>query len=244
MAAEMMVLLCVGILVVAFLYSSVGHAGASGYIAVMTLFGLAPAVIKPAALVLNILVAIITSWQFWRAGYFSWRLFWPFAALSVPFAFVGGYLNLPTHIFKLLVGLVLLASAARFLIRPKPDEAGTPPPLAVALSTGAGLGLLSGLTGTGGGIFLTPLMIFLRWSSTKQASATSALFILVNSAAGLSGNVASTRLFPLFAVPMVVAAVIGGAFGSYLGSRQFSPTFIKRLLAVVLTIAGLKLIFT
>ena len=244
MSTETTLLLCIGVILVAFLYSSVGHAGASGYIAVMTLFGLAPGVIKPAALVLNILVAIITSWQFWRAGYFSWRLFWPFAALSVPFAFVGGYLNLPTQVFKILVGLVLLASAVRFVIRPKPDEAGHPPALPVALSTGAGLGLLSGLTGTGGGIFLTPLMIFLRWSSTKQASATSALFILVNSLAGLFGNVASTRQFPLFAVPMVVAAVVGGVFGSYLGSRQFSPLFIKRLLAVVLTIAGLKLILT
>jgi uncharacterized membrane protein YfcA len=237
-------LLCTGIVVVAFLYSSVGHAGASGYIAVMTLFGLAPEVIKPSALVLNILVAIITSWQFWRAGYFSLRLFLPFAALSVPFAFIGGYLNLPTHVFKILVGVVLLASAARFLIRPKGDEPGNPPSLPVAVSTGAGLGLLSGLTGTGGGIFLTPLMIFLRWSSTKQAAATSALFILANSIAGLAGNVASTRSIPLFAAPLVVAAVTGGLFGSYLGSRQFSPVFIKRLLAVVLTIAGFKLIFT
>ena len=244
MSIDHIVLLCLAIAVVAFLYSSVGHAGASGYIAVMTLFGLAPTVIKPAALVLNILVATLTAWQFWRAGHFSWRLFWPFALLSVPFAFVGGYLNLPTHIFKILVGVVLLYSAARFLFEAVSDREPREPSKPVALSVGAGLGLLSGLTGTGGGIFLTPLLIFMRWAKTKTASAVSALFILVNSISGLLGNISSTRQLPLFALPLVGAAVSGGAVGSYLGSRQFSPSFIKKLLAVVLTIAGFKLIFT
>src|SRR3989449_3569854 len=244
MTFEHLSLISVAILVVAFLYSSVGHAGASGYIAVMTLFGLAPPVIKPAALVLNILVACLAAFQFWRAGHFSWQLLWPFAVASVPFAFLGGYLNFPTHVFKILVGLVLLYSAARFLIRPKPDEEPRKPARALAVSVGAGLGLLSGLTGTGGGIFLTPLLIFMRWARTKTASAVSALFILVNSISGLLGNISSTKQLPLFALPLVVAAVTGGAVGSYLGSRQFSPHFIKRLLAVVLIIAGLKLIFT
>ena len=244
MTVESIVLICAAILVVAFLYSSVGHAGASGYIAVMTLFGLTPAVIKPAALVLNILVASLTAFQFWKAGHFSWRLFWPFALLSAPFAFLGGYVNLPTHIFKILVGIVLLYSAVRFLIEPKGDQEPHDPSKPVALSVGAGIGLLSGLTGTGGGIFLTPLVIFMRWARTKTASAVSALFILVNSVSGLAGNISSTKQLPLFALPMVAAAVSGGAVGSYLGSRQFSPFFIKKLLAVVLTIAGIKLIFT
>src|SRR3954470_19494068 len=124
---EQVVLLTLAILVVAFLYSSVGHAGASGYIAVMTLFGLAPNVVKPAALVLNILVASIGTWQFWRAGHFSWRLFWPFALLAVPMAFVGGYTNLPAHIFQVLVGVVLLASAALFLVRPANDTVNREP---------------------------------------------------------------------------------------------------------------------
>lgn len=243
MAVEYLVLICVAILIVAFLYSSVGHAGASGYIAAMTLFGLAPAVVKPAALVLNILVASITSWQFRRAGHFSWRLFWPFAVLSFPMAFVGGYVSLPTRAFKILVGIVLLYSAIRFFIQPKPDEEVKEPARPVAIAVGGGLGLLAGLTGTGGGIFLTPLMIFMRWAKTKTASAVSALFILINSVSGLLGNVASTKQLPFFALPLAVAAVVGGAAGSYLGSRQFSPVFIKRLLAVVLTIAGFKLIF-
>jgi uncharacterized protein len=245
MTTATIIFLCLAILVVAFLYSSVGHAGASGYIATMTLFGLAPTIIKPSALVLNILVASLTSYQFWRAGHFSWPLFWPFALLSVPFAFLGGYINLPTHWFKILVGLVLLYSAVRFLFEAKTDEREiNVPAKPLALATGAGLGLLSGLTGTGGGIFLTPLMIFFRWSKTKTASAVSALFILVNSISGLLGNITSTKQLPLFALPMVIAAVVGGGLGSYLGSQQFSPGFIKKLLAVVLLIAGAKLVFT
>lgn len=244
MANEQLILLAACVFIVAFLYSSVGHAGASGYIAVMTLFGLAPVVIKPTALVLNILVASITSWQFWRAGHFSWRLFWPFAILAVPCAFVGGYLNLPTHIFKALVGVVLLFSAVRFLARPADDALKTKPPLAVSIFIGGALGLLSGLTGTGGGIFLTPLLLLMRWSTAKQAAAVSALFILLNSASGLVGNLSSTRTFPTFAIPFAVAAVAGGSVGSYLGSHRLPAVAIKRLLAIVLLIAGVKLIFT
>ncbi len=187
MPIEQLAFLTIAIALVAFLYSSVGHAGASGYIAVMTLFGLAPVVIKPAALVLNILVACLTSYQFWRAGFFSWRLFWPFAMLAFPLAFVGGYVNLPTKAFKLLVGLVLLYSALRFFLQQQDDDARHPPDKAIAIPVGAGLGLLSGLTGTGGGIFLSPLLIFMRWATTKTAAAVSAVFILVNSISGLLG---------------------------------------------------------
>jgi uncharacterized membrane protein YfcA len=222
----------------------VGHAGASGYIAVMTLFSLAPAEIKPTALVLNILVASIGTWQFWRAGHFRWSLFWPFAVLAVPMAFVGGYLNLPTPAFKILVGIVLLFSAARFFWKPSEDRVTASPSRPVALSLGAGLGLLSGMTGTGGGIFLTPLLLFMRWAQTKNAAAVSALFILVNSTAGLLGNLSNTRRFPDFAIALAVAAVIGGSAGSYFGSRRFDHTWIKRLLAMVLLIAGMKLILS
>lgn len=244
MVVDHLAFICLAIFVVAFLYSSVGHAGASGYIAVMTLFGLATSVVKPAALVLNILVACLATWQFWRAGHFSWKLFWPFAVSSIPFAFVGGYMNLPTHEFKIIVGIVLLYSAVQFLLRPMPDEEPHSPSKLVAVPVGAGLGLLSGLTGVGGGIFLTPLMIFMRWSRTKTASAISALFILVNSISGLSGNVAGTRQLPLFALPLTIAAFAGGSIGSYLGSRRLSPVAIKRLLGIVLLVAGLKLILT
>jgi uncharacterized membrane protein YfcA len=240
---EHIVLLTLAILVVAFLYSSVGHAGASGYIAVMTLFGLAPGMIKPAALVLNILVACLGTWQFWRAGHFSWRLFWPFAVLAIPMAFIGGYTNLPAHTFKVLVGIVLLLSAALFLFRPSNDTVDREPKLIEAIPIGGALGLLAGLTGTGGGIFLTPLLLLMRWARTKTVAATSALFILLNSVAGLFGNLSSTAKLPSFAFILVGAAVIGGAAGSYFGSSRFNHVVIKRLLAVVLLIAGAKLIF-
>lgn len=236
--------LTVGVLAVAFLYSSVGHAGASGYIAVMSLLSLAPAVIKPTALVLNILVASIATVQFYRAGHFSWDLFWPFALLAVPFAFLGGYVQLPTKVFQILVGAVLLLSAARFLIESHGDEVVHPPSKPVSLGIGAGLGLLSGLTGTGGGIFLTPLLLLKRWAKVRTAAAVSAAFILANSSAGLLGNFISTNSVPAVAIPLAVAAVLGGTTGSYLGSRRLPQTAIKRLLAVVLLIAGTKLILT
>lgn len=244
MAPEVLWILTAAVFAVAVLYSSVGHAGASGYIAVMSLLSVAPPEIKPIALALNILVASIGAWQFWRAGHFSWPLFWPFALLSVPFAFVGGYLNLPSHLFKVLVGIILLLSAVQFLLRPPAESEPRQPPRLVAVGVGGILGLLSGLTGTGGGIFLTPLLILMRWARTKSAAAVSAPFILLNSASGLAGNISATKSFPAFAWALVLAAVLGGTIGSYFGSRRLPHTAIKRLLAIVLTIAGFKLILT
>ena len=241
---EQTVLLALAVAAVAFLYSTVGHAGASGYIAVMSLFGLAATTIRPTALVLNILVSVLTTWQFWRSGHFSWRLFWPFALTAVPLAFVGGYLTLPTHVFKVLVGVVLLLSAARLLIKPSADTVTREPGVPVSLSIGGALGLMAGLTGTGGGIFLTPVLLFMKWARTKNAAATSAAFILVNSLAGLGGNFSATKTVPGVAIPLAGAALAGGAAGSYLGARRFDHTVIKRMLALVLAIAGVKLIFT
>lgn len=244
MSIELIAILTVAVFIVAFLYSSVGHAGASGYIAVMTLFSLTPAEIKPTALALNILVATIGSWQFWRAGYFSWKLFWPFALLSFPLAFLGGYLNLPAHIFKIVIGIVLLFSALRFLMPQTADESVQSPSKPVAIGVGAGLGLLSGLTGTGGGIFLTPLLLLMRWATVKNAAAVSAVFILLNSISGLLGNFSATKNIPTFVLPLGIAVIFGGTLGSYLGSRKLAPLMIKRLLAIVLLIAGFKLILT
>ncbi len=235
-------MLTAGVLVIAFLYSCVGHAGASGYIAVMTLCELAPAEIKPAALVLNILVATIGTLQFWRAGHFSWRLFWPFAAMSAPCAFLGGWLDLPAQAFKILLGLVLLASAARFVWDPSERKNPAPPRLPAALGSGAALGLLSGLTGTGGGIFLSPLALLMGWGATRTVAAVSVAFILVNSISGLAGLLRSGGGVPAFVFPLMAAAVLGGTLGSHLGSRKLSPAAIKRALSLVLVIAGLKLI--
>jgi uncharacterized membrane protein YfcA len=243
MTTAELVLLHLAIATVAFLYSSVGHAGASGYIAVLTLAGLAADVVRPTALVLNILVASLTGWQFYRAGYFAWHRFWPFALMSVPAAFLGGYIHVPTNIFKVVIGVVLLLSAARFAIKTQDPPSPKFPPLWVALGAGAVLGLLSGLTGTGGGIFLTPLMLLLGWAKTKETAAVSALFILVNSISGLSGFLASGRSLPLVAWGLAAVAVFAGFAGSYLGSRRFPVRTIRLTLSLVLTIAGAKLVF-
>ena len=244
MDATHLAFLLIAIAVVAFLYSSVGHAGASGYIAVMTLFGIAAATIRPTALILNILVATIGSLQFWRAGHFRWRLFWPFALLSVPAAYLGGYLQLPVRLLRILIGLVLLFSAVRlFFRRDDPAEIESASP-AAAISLGGMIGLLSGLTGTGGGIFLTPALLFFRWARIREAAAVSALFILVNSIAGLVGYFTANRFLPSLGLILAGAAVIGGALGSHFGSRRFPPRTISLVLAIVLTIAGAKLILT
>jgi uncharacterized membrane protein YfcA len=239
-----LIFLSLAVGLVAFLYSSVGHAGASGYIAVMALWGLAPTVIRPTALVLNILVASIGAFQFWRAGHFLWRLFWPFALLSVPAAYLGGYLQLPAPILKILIGLVLLFSAVRLIFRRDDPPEVSPPSPPTAIGVGAAIGFLSGLTGTGGGIFLTPTLLFFRWALIRQAAAVSALFILVNSISGLVGFFTATRSIPRLGLVLAPAAVICGILGSHLGSRRFPVRTISLLLATVLIIAGTKLIFT
>jgi uncharacterized protein len=244
MSIVILFVLSAAICLIAFLYSSVGHAGASGYIAIMTLAELDDKFIKPTALTLNIFVAMIAAWQFARRGHFSWQLFWPFALLAIPMAFVGGYVSLPTTFFKALVGVILLYSAIRFLVRPSDDTVTNVPSPKIAIPTGAGLGLLAGLTGTGGGIFLTPLILTMKWATTKTAASVSAVFILFVSISGLLGTISSTKSFPFYSIPLVIAAVVGGSLGSYLGSGRFQPTTLKRILAIVLTIAGTKLVWT
>ncbi|MBU6326382.1 MAG: sulfite exporter TauE/SafE family protein [Verrucomicrobia bacterium] len=231
------------IFAMAVLYSSVGHGGASGYTAVMALFSISAASIKPTALVLNIFVSAIAAVQFFRAGHFQWSRFWPFAVTSVPLAYVGGAIHLPTKYHTPLLGSVLLFSAARLFFRKPADGTATrPAPLYAALLWGAALGLLSGLTGVGGGIFLSPLLLFARWADARQASGTVTMFILVNSVAGLLGHLGSVQKVPDFAGILVIAAVAGALIGSYFGSRRLPVPVICRTLAVVLVIAGIKLI--
>ena len=240
-------LLSLLVLFAAALYSSVGHGGASAYLAAMALFGLAPSVMKPTALCLNLLVASLTTFRFYRAGYFSWRTLLPFAAVSVPFAFLGGALTLPTSVYKQIVGVVLLYAAVRLFLhtRAKSDADADPrtPPLWLAALLGAGLGFLSGLTGVGGGIFLSPLLLLMRWADVRRTAGVSAAFILVNSAAGLLGNAAGVKSLPAALPYLAAAALIGGLVGSELGSRRLPSPAIRRLLALVLVIAGVKLIF-
>jgi uncharacterized membrane protein YfcA len=227
----------------ALLYSSVGHAGASGYLAAMALFSVAPESMRPAALTLNILVATIATILFCRARCFSWTIFWPFAVASIPFAFIGGSIHLPGHVYKLIVGIVLLVAAARLVWKPIANTA-RPIPTWLGLTCGAGLGLLSGLTGTGGGIFLSPLLLFMGWAETKESSGVSAAFILANSVAGILGLLTKAPTFDSMLPYWLVAAVAGGLIGSELGSRHLANPTLRRLLAAVLIIAGLKLMLT
>ncbi|MDT7603479.1 MAG: uncharacterized protein QOF61_1476 [Acidobacteriota bacterium] len=239
-------LLSLLILCAAALYSSVGHGGASAYLAAMALFGLAPAVMKPTALCLNLLVASLTTFRFWRAGYFSWRIFLPFAAASIPFAFLGGALTLPAGVYKPVVGVVLLFAAVRLFMHARAlaqESEPRLPPLWVAATLGAGIGFLSGLTGVGGGIFLSPVLLLMNWADVRRTAAVSAAFILVNSAAGLLGNLTSVRVLPAAIPYFALAALIGGLIGSELGSRRLPTLAIRRLLALVLVVAGVKLIF-
>jgi len=227
----------------ALLYSSVGHAGASGYLAAMAIFGVAPESMRPAALVLNILVATIATVRFYRAGCFSWSIFWPFALASVPFAFLGGALTLPGTIYKQVVGLVLLFAAYR-LFRDCVADVTKRIPAALGLLSGAGIGLLSGLTGTGGGIFLSPLLLFMGWAETKESAGVSAAFILVNSIAGIIGLFTKPVVLPNMLAYWAIAALGGGLLGSELGSKRLGNPTLRRLLAVVLVIAGIKLMLT
>lgn len=231
----------------AVLYSSVGHAGASAYVAAMAVLGVPPAVARPTALALNILVASLVVLRYWRSGLVSFRAIAPFLIGSIPFAFIGGAIALPTNVYKPLLGAVLLVAAVQFA-RTAGRAAGEEPsvpsvPVIPAIVSGAVIGLLSGLTGTGGGIFLTPLLLFTGWSATRPASGIAAGFILANSIAGLAGNAASVGSIPADLPLWGGAVVIGALIGSELGSRRAATPQLRLALAGVLVIAGLKLIF-
>jgi len=232
------------ILAAALLYSSVGHAGASGYLAAMALMGTAPAVMKPAALTLNILVATIAATKYCRAGAFSWYLFWPFALTSIPFAYLGGSLTPPGHLYKPLVGIILIYSAWwSFRSAHRPIRiAETRPHLPWLFLAGAALGFLAGLTGVGGGIFLSPLLLLFRLAEARVISGIAAAFILVNSVAGLAGVITTSPTWPPALPYWAIAAVIGGWVGAEYGSRRLGNPAIRKLLALVLLIAGIKMI--
>jgi len=238
-------LLAALILAAALLYSSVGHGGASGYLAAMALFGVAPAVMKPTALALNVLVSLIATIRFYRVGAFSWPLFLPLILASVPLAYLGGVLTLPPHFYRPVVGVVLLYAAWRFFFTAsQTDYELVKPSLPVLLATGGALGFLSGLTGVGGGIFLSPLLLLLRWAPIKTISGISAAFILANSVAGLLGVLSHSPSLPSALPLWAVAAVVGGLVGAEFGSRRLGNAMIQKLLAAVLVIAGLKMVLT
>lgn len=242
MSPDLIPFLAVCIFVVAMLYASVGHGGASGYLATMALFSLAPAALKPTALLLNIVVAGVGAWLYCSAKQFSWRVLWPFAITSIPASYLGGCFNLPPHLYRPALGMVLLFAAWRLFVRTGRQEGEiAPPQLPLAMAVGAGLGFASGLIGVGGGIFLSPLMVLLGWARVREISGIAALFILVNSVAGLLGHINSLQQIPEYAPLLAVMALAGGTIGALGGSRHLPVPAILKTMAMLLVVAGGKM---
>lgn len=231
-------------LLMAVLYSSVGQGGGSGYLAAMALLGVAPDEIRQTALTLNVVVAGIGLVKFARAGFFDFRLFLPFVLTSVPAAFLGGALSLPPEVFKPAVAVLLLWAAGLLIWKPAPPGAdpGKGPPVLAALGAGAGIGVLSGLIGIGGGIFLAPLLILKGWASPKTTAALSSAFILVNSLAALVGVLSHSRTLPSLLPLWMVVVAVGGWIGADYGAKRLSPMALQKLLAGVLVLASLKIL--
>jgi len=237
-------IIALSLLIAGFLYASVGHGGASGYLAVLAIFSIPVTDYRPFILVLNIVVAGLSFSQYYKTGYFKWDLTWPFLITSIPFAFLGAQIHLVKEHYNLLLGLALLFPILKLIgFTPMPDRIYKSLNFAYALIFGAIIGFLSGMLNIGGGIFLSPVIILMAWANSKHAAASSALFIVLNSMAGLVGNMPnfnnlSTTLYIWF-----TAAVIGGATGAFFGSRKFAVNTVRYLLTVVLSIASFKLVF-
>ena len=231
--------------VVAMLYSSVGHGGASGYLALMAIYFFSPEIMKPTALILNLFVSLISFIQFYRGEHFKWKIFLPLAIASIPMAFAGGLITMEASIYKKVLGTLLFIPVIRFLFFANiPDEELKKSNFAVSLLTGGIIGFISGLIGIGGGIILSPIVLLLRWTNQKQTAAISALFIFVNSLSGLAGQLTKGIYFSPDMLTYVTIAFTGGLCGAYLGALKFNQVILKNTLALVLMLAGWKLIFT
>src|SRR6195952_2928209 len=233
--AASMPLFYILLFVVAFLYSSVGHGGASGYLALMAIFSIAPEVMKPTALLLNLFVSLTSFIQFYRGQHFKWKIFLPLAVASVPMAFVGGLVTIDGYIYKKILGLFLLIPIVRFLFFANiPDSELKKSNLPLSLFIGAAIGFLSGLIGIGGGIILSPVLLLLKWTKQKQTAAISALFIFVNSTSGLIAQLQKGIKFSPDMIAYVAIAFVAGLLGAYFGSLKFRQNILKYVLASVL----------
>lgn len=235
-------LFLVSLFIVAFLYSSVGHGGGTGYLALLALFGIAPIFMKSTALTLNVFVSAIAFFSYYRAGYFKWKLVFPFLITSIPFAFLGALLKVNPSAYKIILGIFLLFAVARMLLVPKAiSESSNKTPFLTALAIGAVLGLFSGMIGIGGGIILSPLIILFHWANVKESAAASALFILLNSISGLFGLAISGFTLEPRIIVWIIVGVVGGIAGSYIGSYRLKSGKLKYVLASVLLLASIKL---
>ncbi len=229
--------------IVAFLYSSVGHGGASGYLALMAIFSIAPSIMKSSALILNIFVSGIAFFQYYRAGHFNWKLFFPFTITSIPASFIGSYVTIDDMAYKKILGVILIFPILRLsgLIGKESDDIKEVK-FVYALIIGGIIGLLSGMIGIGGGILLSPIILLLHWGNMKQTAAVSALFILVNSLAGLSGLFSKGIVIDNTIFIWLAVAIVGGLTGAYVGSKKMEGKTLKTILALVLLIASVKLL--
>ena len=234
------------IFLTALLYASVGFGGGSGYLALMGLFNTDPAIMKPTALGLNILVTSIGTYKYARAGHFRWKLFLPFAITSIPFAFWGGRLNLDDAIYKGIVGVILLYAATRIFITAKSAEEKSisAPPIWLALLSGAIIGFLAGITGVGGAIFLSPLILLMDWATPKETAGVSTVFVLTNSLSGFLGHWSRALTFPPQIIYWGIAVLIGGWIGAEYGSRKLASLHVRKILAIVLLLGGAKMLFS
>lgn len=230
--------------VVAFLYASVGHGGASGYLALMALAGTAPGVMKPTALILNLFVSMIAFIQFYRGGHFRYKLIWPFLVASIPLAFIGGRMQIGDSAYKQLLGVLLLIPAIRFLFFNQDTEKPlNTQNIYLSILIGGVIGFLSGLIGIGGGILLAPVLILLHWADQKQTAAACAIFIFINSVSGLFGQMSKGIDISTSMMTMTIIAFCGGLTGSYFGAQRFDQKILRYILATVLIVAAAKLLF-
>ena len=237
-------LFVIGLMLIAFFYSSVGHGGASGYLALMALFGFAPESIRYYALILNLVVSAIAFISYARAGHFRLRLAIPFLITSMPAAYLGAQISINPTLYKIILGIMLLIAVLRMLMVGNNDNKETRnPPVAIAMGIGLLLGLVSGIIGIGGGILLSPLLILARYARIKEASAAAALFIFLNSASGLAGLMTTKFTFQPEIIYWIMGVVVAGFAGSAMGSRTFSELNLKRVLSLVLIAASIKLFF-
>lgn len=238
------ILITVSLFIVGFLYASVGHGGASGYISVLSIFGVPVTSYKSMILVLNMLVAGVGFTQFYKAGYFKWKLCWPFLITSIPCAYLGSKLSIEQSHYNLLLGIALLVPAIRLIgFGPREKTEMKPVNLPLALIFGVIIGFLSGLLNIGGGIFLSPVLILLGWANAKESAAVSSIFIVLNSFSGLLGGISNFHFPANSSYIWFIAAAAGGFAGAYFGSKQFTFATIRYLLTLVLCIASVKLIF-
>jgi uncharacterized protein len=235
----------IALFLIAFLYASVGHGGASGYLALMAIFSIAPGIMKPTALLLNLFVSGTAFIQYYRGKHFIWKIFLPFVITSIPLSFLGGMMTIDVTIYKKILGLLLLIPVIRFIFFSNVIVSDTrKASIILSLIIGGIIGFLSGLIGIGGGIILSPVLLLMKWTDQKQTAAISALFIFVNSLSGLMGHMSRGIHFSENMFTYVVIAFLGGLFGAYFGALKFRQTVLKNLLATVLLFAAFKLLFS